>query len=134
MSHSHAPRSRREYSDHNSTVRLRWRDGAWLNGRSKPWSAANIQPNNPSACGTWKLNLNGKRRDPVTERIWAASSRLPWVWSSSRVGQKSKERPYRRSVDQYGTIVHARKGMVCSHPKTSEGTWGRKPVNQFANR
>jgi hypothetical protein len=68
-------------------------DGAWLNGWSKPRSAANSRPAIPSAGGWPKLKCSGQAMKHATATTCAVSSRAAWRSSSCRQRASSSDSP-----------------------------------------
>ena len=97
-------------------------DGIWLNGRSNPASASNSAPDQPEIAGRSKLNRSGNARNTATHSSCAYNSRRACTSSSRLLVQTKSDTPYSRSIDQYGTIVHAMKGTLRSQSKTTTGT------------
>ncbi len=90
----------------------------------------------PAECavgiGPSKVKVSGKSRNIATATTCAVSSRRACVSSSRRSAQVNSDNPYKRSIDQYGTIVHGRNGIARSHSKTIAPTCGRCAVTQVA--
>ncbi|MNY45603.1 hypothetical protein D3C86_1807190 [compost metagenome] len=107
-------------------------DGAWLNGLSKPAKTANSQPNTPLISGRSNVNRRGQSKKQLTAISCALSRRNAWRFSSWRVRHSSREKPYNRSIDQYGTMVQAQNGTWASQANTRLGTSGRWAVYQVA--
>jgi hypothetical protein len=104
-----------------------------LNGLSKLPSAVKSAPKKPSAAGRSNEKRNGRAMKNAIEISCTASSRCACRSSSRRVVQTKIERQYKRSIDQYGTIVHGTKGMERSQSNATAPTSPRRLASQFAN-
>src|SRR5262249_25395250 len=112
------------YRVHRIAARLTCSDGAWLNGRSKLVRALMRWPAHPLTAGRSKVQRSGNTRKHAMDKSWIATRRFPCRSSSSRVPQIASDNAYSRSEDQYGRIVHGRKGMRRSQANIRTGTFG----------
>ncbi|MNH40485.1 hypothetical protein D3C79_1018110 [compost metagenome] len=100
---------------------------------SKPISTSNNPPYSPPISGRSKVKRSGQSKKQLT-LITCAVSNARACRSISRLVRGSRnDKPYSRSIDQYGMIVHGHSGMCCSQPNTRLPTSLRPAVWVFTS-